>query len=76
MEDVTAADTLDAPNKLLVPDPVKADAWVDMPPTTWTFRPGQLCPATHVRMTRGDSWVEMSFSNLTGNVENETSYFP
>jgi prepilin-type N-terminal cleavage/methylation domain-containing protein len=76
LEDVTATDELDAPNKLLVPDPDKTDAWIDMPPTTWTFRPGQLCPATHVRMSRGDAWVEMSFSALTGNVENETSYFP
>jgi len=76
MLDVTATDELDAPNKLLAPDPDKTDAWIDMPQTTWTFQPGQLCPATHIRMSRGESWVEMSFSALTGNVENETSYFP
>jgi prepilin-type N-terminal cleavage/methylation domain-containing protein len=76
MVDVTDSATLDAPNKLLAPDAVKVDAWVDMPPTTWTFRPGELCPATHIRMSRGDAWVEMNFSALTGNVENETSYFP
>ena len=76
LEDVTATTELDAPNKLLAPDPDKANAWVDMPQTTWTFQPGQLCPATRIRMTRGESWVEMSFSALTGNVENETSFFP
>lgn len=76
MEDVTATDELDAKNKLLAPDPDKADKWIDMPPTTWVFQPGQLCPATRVRMTRGDSWVEMSFTPLTGNVENENAYFP
>jgi len=76
MLDVSATDELDAANKLLVPDPDKVDAWMDMPQTTWTFEAGQLCPATRVRMSRGNSWVEMTFSALTGNVENETSYFP
>ncbi len=76
MEDVSVSDELNAPNKLLAPDPDKKDTWVDMPQTTWTFQPGQLCPATRIRMTRGDSWVEMSFSALTGNVEDEKAYLP
>ncbi len=76
MEDVTATDELDAKNKLQAPDPDKTDKWIDMPPTTWVFQPGQLCPASRVRMTRGDAYVEMSFTPLTGNVENENAYFP
>ncbi len=76
MEDVDVTSTFDAPNKLLVPDPVKANAWVDMPPTSWIFQPGALCPATHVRLARGDAWVEMNFNALTGNVQNEGSSFP
>jgi type II secretory pathway pseudopilin PulG len=74
--DVEITDAFDAPNKLLTPDTMKAHAWVEMPPTSWTFQPGELCPATRVRLGRGDAWLEMSFSALTGNVENETTYFP
>ena len=44
---------LDSQNKLLVPDPKKAGAWVAMPDTSWTFKPGELCPATTVRLARG-----------------------
>ena len=44
--------------------------------TSWTFKPGELCPAMRVRITRGDAWLEMSFSALTGNVEDEKTYFP
>ena len=40
------------------------------------FVPGDLCPATKVRLTRGDSWLEMTFNALTGNVETESAYFP
>ena len=76
MADVTATDTFDPQNKLLAPDAVKVDGWDDMPDTTWVFQPGELCPATRVRLSRGDSWVEMSFNALTGNVENEKTYFP
>ena len=76
LEDVTATDAFNAPNKLLVADLDKKDTWIDMPQTTWTFRPGALCPATTIRMSRGDSWVQMDFTPLTGNVENETAYFP
>jgi prepilin-type N-terminal cleavage/methylation domain-containing protein len=76
MEDVVVTDQLDAPNKLLAPDPIKPNAWVDMPDTSWVFQPGELCPATRIRLSRGDAWLEMSFNALTGNVENETASFP
>jgi type II secretory pathway pseudopilin PulG len=75
-EDVEVTSEFDPPNKLLTPDPQKTNAWIDMPPTSWTFQPGELCPATRVRITRGDAWLEMSFSALTGNVENEGAYLP
>jgi len=75
-QDVEVISDLDPPNKLLTPDPQKTDAWIDMPPTSWVFQPGELCPATRVRLTRGDAWLEMSFDALTGNVENETNYLP
>jgi len=75
--DVEVTSELDAPNKLLTPDPDKTDAWIAMPDgTQWVFQPGELCPATRVRLTRGNAWLEMSFDALTGNVENEATYFP
>jgi hypothetical protein len=67
---------LDPRNKLQVPDPDKKNAWVAMPPTSWVFQPGELCPASQVRFSRGDAWLIMSFNALTGNVENESTYFP
>jgi type II secretory pathway pseudopilin PulG len=67
---------LDPANKLLAPDPQKPDAWVEMPATTWVFQPGELCPATQVRVKRGDSWLDMSFAALTGNVDQEGDSFP
>jgi prepilin-type N-terminal cleavage/methylation domain-containing protein len=76
MQDVEVTSELDAPNKLLIPDPQKTNAWIDMPPTTWIFQPGELCSATRVRLSRGDAWLEMSFDALTGNVANEATYFP
>jgi prepilin-type N-terminal cleavage/methylation domain-containing protein len=77
MTDVDVTSELDASNKLLAPDPQKANAWIDMPPgTQWVFQPGELCPATRVRLTRGEAWLEMSFNALTGNVENETYSLP
>jgi prepilin-type N-terminal cleavage/methylation domain-containing protein len=74
--DVAVTSELDPPNQLLAPDPQKADAWIAMPPTSWVFQPGELCPATRVRLSRGNAWLEMSFGALTGNVENETDYLP
>jgi prepilin-type N-terminal cleavage/methylation domain-containing protein len=75
--DVDVTSDLDPANKLVIPDPQKVDAWISMPDgTQWVFQPGELCPATHVRLTRGDAWLEMSFNALTGNVENETNYLP
>ena len=62
-------------NKLQVPDPVKVHAWTAIPPTTWVFQPGDLCPATRVRFSRGTSWLEISFDALTGNVTDETEEF-
>jgi prepilin-type N-terminal cleavage/methylation domain-containing protein len=77
MKDVEVTSNLDLQNKLLAPDPQKSDAWIDMPDgTQWVFQPGDLCPATRVRLQRGKAWLEMSFGALTGNVENETTYFP
>jgi hypothetical protein len=75
--DVEVTSNLDPPNKFVVPDPQKANAWISMPDnTSWTFQPGELCPATQVRLTRGDAYLEMSFNALTGNVENESTYLP
>lgn len=68
---------LDAPNKLMAPDPKKEGAWIDMPEgSSWTFQPGELCPATHVRIERGDAYIELTFNALTGNVESEASSIP
>jgi prepilin-type N-terminal cleavage/methylation domain-containing protein len=75
-EDVEVTTELDKPNQLLVPDPFKDNAWIAMPPTSWIFQPGDLCPATRVRLERKSAWLEMSFNALTGNVENENTYFP
>jgi len=75
-EDVDVESQLDPPNQLLVPDPHKVGGWIAMPPTSWIFQPGELCPAPRVRLRRGKAWVEMSFSALTGNVENEGAYLP
>jgi len=75
--DVELTTTLNSPNQLLIPDPDKAGSWVAMPDgTEWVFEPGELCPATRVRLKRGDAWLEMSFAALTGNVENEADYLP
>jgi hypothetical protein len=75
-KDVVVTSPFDKPNKLLVPDPEKPKGWIEMPATSWVFKPGELCPASRVRLSRGDSWLEMSFNALTGNVENEATYFP
>jgi len=76
MADVSVTSKLAPSNQLLVPDPIKVNAWVPMPPTRWTFQPGELCPATLVRVARGDAWLSMSFDALTGNVANETYSVP
>jgi prepilin-type N-terminal cleavage/methylation domain-containing protein len=69
---------IDPANKLQIPDPNKADAWIDLPDDgqEWTFQPGQLCPATKVRLVRGDAYLELDFAALTGGVETEKYYFP
>jgi prepilin-type N-terminal cleavage/methylation domain-containing protein len=74
--DEDQARVLDSSNKLLVPDPRKANGWKEISTLSWFFQPGELCPATRVRLARGPAWLEMSFNALTGNVENETAYFP
>lgn len=66
----------DAADKLYIPDPKKNSAWIHIPATSWIFQPGELCPATRVRLIRGNAWLELSFNALTGNVENEADYFP
>jgi prepilin-type N-terminal cleavage/methylation domain-containing protein len=70
--------TLDADNKLKLPDPNKSDGWIDVPEdgTEWTFEPGQLCPTTKVRLERGDAYLEMDFAALTGGIDTEKFYFP
>jgi prepilin-type N-terminal cleavage/methylation domain-containing protein len=75
-EDVTVSSQINPPNKLLLRDPDKPKAWLPMASASWLFLPGELCPVPRVRLTRGQAWVEMSFNALTGNVEDETSYFP
>jgi len=69
---------LDSPNKLMVPDPLKNDAWMDLPDAgqQWVFQPGELCPAQKVRIVRGDAYLEMDFGALTGGVDSEKFYFP
>ncbi len=74
---VVVSSELKPPNQLVIPDPDKPDAWMAMPDgTQWVFQPGELCPATRVRLKRGEAWVEMSFAALTGNVEDEKNYLP
>jgi len=63
-------------NKLFFPDPDKPKVWLHVKSDSWIFKPGELCPAPRVRLVRGNAWLEMSFNALTGNVENETAYFP
>jgi prepilin-type N-terminal cleavage/methylation domain-containing protein len=75
-EDVNVIHQLGESDMLFVPDPKKPGGWVAMPPTSWFFQPGELCPATQVRLARGKAWLELNFNPLTGNVENESSYFP
>ena len=70
--DIVVTSELDPANKLRVPDPQKTNAWIAIPATTWIFQPGELCPATRIRFERGDSYIEMSFDALTGNVVDET----
>ncbi len=69
--------TLDSPNKLMVPDPGKADGWMDMPEAgqEWLFQPGELCPAQKIRIVRGDAFLELDFGALTGDVDSEKFYF-
>jgi prepilin-type N-terminal cleavage/methylation domain-containing protein len=74
--DDSATYRFDAADKLYIPDPKKNSAWIHMPAAAWIFQPGELCPATRVRLMRGNAWLEMSFNALTGNVENEADYFP
>jgi prepilin-type N-terminal cleavage/methylation domain-containing protein len=74
--DIVVTSELDPANKLMVPDPIKANAWESIPPTTWIFKPGELCPATRVRFSRGEAYVETSFDALTGNVVDETASIP
>lgn len=67
---------LTVPNKILIPDPEKHNAWTPLVSTEWWFQPGDLCAASKLRVTRGEAWLELNFNPLTGAVENEASYFP
>jgi type II secretory pathway pseudopilin PulG len=75
-EGVEVLHALDSRNKLLVPDPDKPQKWVPVKPTEWRFAPGGLCLLPRVRIERGESWQELGFNPLTGNVEDESYYFP
>ncbi len=70
--------TLDGANKLMVPDPNKTDGWLNVPDdgVEWVFQPGELCPATKIRVVRGDAYLELDFGALTGSVDTEKYYFP
>jgi type II secretory pathway pseudopilin PulG len=75
--DLEEEQILDDPNKLQQPDPSKPNAWVDLADgTQWVFQPGELCPATPVRIIRGESWLALTFTPLTGNIDKESTYFP
>jgi len=76
LPDFDADFTLDASNKLLLPDPEKAGEWLPVKSTSWVFQPGNLCRVPKVRLMRGKAWMELSFNALTGDVEDETTYFP
>jgi len=67
---------LDRSNKLFLPDPEKPKTWAAVSKVEWLFQPGELCPAPRVRLSRGNAWLEMSFNALTGDVEDESTYFP
>ncbi len=77
-QDVEEEQQMDEANKLQIPDPSKTNGWMDMTADglEWVFKPGELCPATTIRVARGDAYLEMSFEALTGNIQNERSYFP
>jgi type II secretory pathway pseudopilin PulG len=68
--------TFDPSNKFLVPNPDKTGEWIPVTATSWFFQPGDLCRVSRVRLSRGKAWMELSFNALTGNVEDETTYFP
>jgi len=75
-EDVEVLHAIESGNRLLVPDPDKPRQWVPMPSTQWRFKPGGLCLLPRVRLERGKSWLELGFNPLTGNVEDDSYYFP
>jgi prepilin-type N-terminal cleavage/methylation domain-containing protein len=75
-EAMTATHQLDPSNRILLPDPEKPAAWLPVKEATWTFQPGELCPAPRVRIARGSDWIEFGFNALTGEVDHESSYFP
>jgi prepilin-type N-terminal cleavage/methylation domain-containing protein len=75
-EDVEVMHAMGSGNKLLAPDPDKPRQWVPMTPTQWRFQPGGLCLLPRVRFERDRSWQELGFNPLTGNVEDESYYFP
>lgn len=74
--DVEVTSEFDPENRLVVPDPQKPNAWIDVDGTQWVFQPGELCSVPRVRLKRGEAWLEMSFNALTGNVEKETYSLP
>ncbi len=68
--------SLDAGDQLWIPNPRQPSQWIPMPAFSCVFLPGALCPAMHIRLTRGPAFLEMRFNALTGNVESEASYLP
>jgi len=75
---VDETQTLDSDNKLQVLDPEKQNVWIDVPDDgkEWTFQPGELCPVDKLRIVRGDAYLELDFTALTGAVDTEKYYFP
>ena len=75
---VDQTQTLDGDNKLQVLDPTKQNVFMDVPDDgkEWIFQPGELCPADKLRVVRGDAYLEMDFTALTGAVDAEKYYFP
>ena len=42
----------------------------------WVFQPTGVCEPITVRLSRGDSWIELDFNPLTAEVQEEAFYFP
>ena len=73
-EVVPMTQTLD--NALKLPDATTSRKWDTLTTVSWTFEPDGLCPLPRLRFERGDSYIEMGFNALTGDVEDEAENLP